>query len=573
MENHTQHRMSAVSAPAYPPACSEIEEYLDIRQQRGRVFPRAALVGVCAGGVALLFRMAVMSAAARRNEVLRWAHRFPAIGWIFPVGLALTAAGAAVALTRRYAPEARGSGIPHLEAVLCHFRELNWVRLLPVKFLGGILGIGGGLALGREGPTVQMGGAVGDGVSRLLKSSDRERLTLISAGAGAGLAAAFNAPLAGVVFVLEELRRDFQPVVFGAAFVAAVTANIIARIGSGQFPIFSVPDYPVPPLTSLPVFALLGVAAGLLGVLFNRILLASVEVYGRVSPRMTVAVAALTGGVVGLAGWFSPLLPGSGDTLVKAALSGDIRPGIIPLFLLIRLVLTVASYGTGAPGGIFAPLLVLGALLGLSVGHSAHTLFPAVAPTPGAFAVVGMAACFTGIVRAPLTGIVLIAEMTGSYSQMLPLLVSCFAAYAVAEFLKETPIYEALMERDLARAGESHLLQKAQVVEFIIEPHAPFDGREIRALGLPPGCIIVQCAEGRREWVPRAGARLTHHMRITVVVDPAANGALERLRWGCRTPSSSPTTSAGTTSEGQTAIAVASENASKSEVSETSIRT
>ena len=426
---------------------SEIQEYLDARQQRRWIFPRAALVGACAGITALLFRIALAEADVFRNKLLSWAHGMPAWGWIFPVALTMLGAGISVAATRRYAPEASGGGIPHLKAVLQRSRTLEWRRVLPVKFFGGIVAIGSGLALGREGPTVQMSGTVGDAVARWLKVSERERLTLISAGAGAGLAAAFNVPLSGLLFVLEEVQRDFQPIVFGATFVAVVIANIIARISMGQFPVFAVPSYPILPLASLPVFALLGVIAGVLGVLFNRTLLTAIETYARLPGRFAVPAAALTGGIVGLVGWFAPSLIGNGHSLAESALQGDLLLAVIPLFFAARFLLTTFSYGTGAPGGIFAPLLALGALLGLAVGQAAHALWPAAAPIPAVFAVVGMAAYFTAIVRAPLTGVMLITEMTGNYSQMLSLLVSCFCAYAVAEVLKELPIYETLSDR------------------------------------------------------------------------------------------------------------------------------
>ncbi|MBN1936521.1 MAG: H(+)/Cl(-) exchange transporter ClcA [Anaerolineae bacterium] len=510
-----------------------MQEYLDIRQQRRWIFPRAALVGACAGIVALLFRGALTVADALRNELLFWSHRTSMWGWIFPVLFTMFGAGISVALTRRYAPEASGSGIPHLEAVLHRFRRLEWKRVLPVKFFGGIIALGSGLALGREGPTVQMGGAVGDAISRWLKVSERERLTLISAGAGAGVAAAFNAPLSGLVFVLEEVRRDFQPIVFGAAFVAAVVADIIARIGAGQFPVFAVPSYPVPPLTALPIFALLGLVTGVLGVFFNRGLLAVGELYARIPARYVLPAAAITGGMVGLAGWFSPLLMGNGHTLAESALKGDFLLAAIPLFFVVRLLLTMASYGTGAPGGIFAPLLVLGALIGMAIGQIAHQLLPDVVPIPAVFAVVGMAAYFTAIVRAPLTGIMLIVEMTGNYSQMLSLLVSCFCAYAVAESLKNLPIYEALLERDLKRGGEAHLLKEPAVVEFTVQAGAPFVGRAVRSLGLPSGCILVRCSDGKREWVPKANTHLEAHMRVTAVIAPEASDALDRLRDGC----------------------------------------
>ena len=425
-----------------------------------------------------------------------------------------------------------------LEAVLHRLRKLEWKRVLPVKFLGGVLVIGSGMALGREGPTVQMGGSIADAISRWLKVSERERLTLISAGAGAGLAAAFNAPLSGLVFVLEEVRRDFQPIVFGAAFVAAAVADIVARIGSGQFPVFAVPTYTVPPLSALPIFALLGIVAGLFGVVFNRGLLASIEAYARIPARFSVLAAAITGGVVGLVGWFSPLLIGSGHSLAESALKGNLTLAAIPLFFAIRFVLTTSSYATGAPGGIFAPLLVLGALIGLGIGQVFHNIAPEMAPVPAVFAVVGMAAYFTAIVRAPLTGIMLIVEMTGNYSQMLPLLVSCFCAYAVAELLKDLPIYEALLERDLTRGGSENPLKEPVVTDFIIQEGSAFAGQELRSLGLPSGCIVVRCSDGKREWVPKAATRLEPHMRITVVIAPDASNALEILRQGCGTAKS-----------------------------------
>lgn len=516
---------------------SEIKDYLSVRQQRRLIFPRAALVGAGAGIVALLFRMLLSGADSLRDNLIAWAQNIPGYGWIFPILCTLVGAGISVAITRRYAPEVSGSGIPHLEAVLQRFRKLDWKRVLPVKFFGGVIAIGSGMTLGREGPTVQMGGAIGDAVSRLLKVSERERLTLISAGAGGGLAAAFNAPLSGLIFVLEEVRRDFQPIVFGAAFVAAVTADIIARIGTGQFPVFSIPSYPVPPLGSLPFFALLGAVAGLLGVLFNKSLMASVQNFARIPARMRIPAALITGALVGLVGWYSPLLIGSGHSLAETAMEGSLALSIIPLYFVVRFLLTIFSYGTGAPGGIFAPLLVIGSLIGLAVGQVSHSIAPEVVPIPAVFAVVGMAAYFTAIVRAPLTGIMLIVEMTGNYSQMLPLLVSCFCAYAVAESLKDTPIYEALLRRDLQTNGEIAALKEPAVTEFLIHPGAAFAGLQVRSLGLPPGCILVRCSDGKREWVPKANTRLEAHMRITAVVAPEAENGMQILRQGCAPPS------------------------------------
>src|SRR5207248_8922706 len=181
-----------------------------------------------------------------------------------------------------------------------------------------------------------------------------------------------------------------------------------------------------------------------------------------------------------------------GHTLAEAVLTNEVSFLAIPLLFVVRFGLTLTSYGTGAAGGLFAPLLALGALLGLGFGHLVHIFLPPLAAEPGVFAVVGMAAYFAAIVRAPLTGILLITEMTGSYEQMLPLLTASFCAYAVAEYLKDFPIYEALLERDLSRGGLGSALAGPMVAEFAVEENAPFAGKLVRELGLPAGCVLVR---------------------------------------------------------------------------------
>jgi CIC family chloride channel protein len=360
---------------------------------------------------------------------------------------------------------------------------------------------------------------------------------LIAAGAGAGLAAAFNAPLSGLIFVLEEVRRDFHPTVFGSAFIAAAVSDIVIRLSSGAFPVFSIPNYPTPPMESLPMFAILGVLAGLLGVAYNRGLLGTMDWFDRLQSQSALGalgVAAAVGALVGLVGWFAPLMIGGGHSLAETVLAGQFALAAIPLWFLMRFVLTLTSYSTGTAGGIFAPLLALGALLGLAIGEIGHLVTPAAVPIPAVFAVVGMAAYFAAIVRAPLTGIALIVEMTGNYQQMLPLLVSCFCAYAVAEWLKDLPIYEALLERDLIRDHAHTILKEPIVIELEVEQRAPFVGREVRNLGLPAGCVLVRGLEDGREFVPTATTRLEPHMHITALIAPEASKGLDLLRYGCK---------------------------------------
>lgn len=515
-------------------ARSELREYLHSRSERRRTLPRAILVGILAGFVATGFRVALGAIDAFRDRVIEWSHRNPTFGWLAPVLFAVVGATVACTIVRRWAPETSGSGIPHLEAVLHRYRTLEWKRVLPAKFIGGLFAIGSSLAMGREGPTVQMGGATGMGVAKLLKSDTQESLTLSAAGAGAGLAAAFNAPLSGLVFVLEEVQRDFRPTVFGAAFVAAACADVVARFFGGQSSAFSIPGYTTPTLSLLPCFAVLGLVIGFLGVVFNRSLMATLNGVARLGKRGGLPLAVVAGVVAGIVAFLSPQLAGSGHELAESALSNHVLLTSIPMFLLVRFGLTMLSYGTGAPGGIFAPLLGIGAMLGLAGGHLAAAFLPGLATQPGIFAVVGMAAYFTAIVRAPLTGIVLIVEMTQSYALMLPLLAACFCAYAVAEGLGDLPIYEALLQRDLLRGGDSTALDEPMVLELEVEPGAPFAGAQVRELGLPAGVLLVSCRQGDREWVPNADTRLEAHERLTAVISPDSPGGLEAFRAGCQ---------------------------------------
>jgi CIC family chloride channel protein len=513
---------------------SEIQEDILIRHQRRRMFPRAALVGLGAGLVASVFRIVLAELDTVRNGLIEWSHQFQFFGWLFPLAFGVVGATLSVMMVRRFAPETSGSGIPHIEAVLHRLRTLNWKRVLPIKFIAGALAIGGGLALGREGPSVHMGGAVGDAISRWLKVLPQERRTLIAAGAGAGLAAAFNAPLAGVIFVLEEVQRDFHPFVFGAVFLAAVIADIVARLLAGAFPVFTIPEYASPPTASLPIFVVLGILTGLLGVAFNRSLLGTMNLFTRLQGRWGLWIVAAVGAMVGIIGWFSPLVIGGGHLLAETVLAGNLILAVIPIFFLVRFMMTISSYATGAAGGIFAPLLALGALLGLGVGQIANRFAPAMVPEPAVFAVVGMAAYFTAIVRAPLTGIVLIVEMTGDYQQMLPLLIACFCAYAIAELLNDVPIYEALLERDLLKDGTHLKMKEPMVIDFLIEQGAPFAGQEVRMLGIPPGCVLIRYTQAGRVFVPTATTRLEAHMKITAVIAPDTPDGLKILRDGCK---------------------------------------
>lgn len=360
-------------------------------------------------------------------------------------------------LVRRFAPAAGGSGIPQVKAVLQGRCSIRWRSLIVVKFLSGLTGIGAGLALGREGPTVQMGAAVGQALTPAAASRESERHLFVAAGAASGLSAAFNAPLSGLVFALEELRAHIGSSGFVVVALACLTADMICRLTLGQSPVFHVPPIPTPELSLLPLFLFLGIACGLLGIAFNKTLMYASSTLNTGTQfwfrPAWIAVWAIT---VAWVGWCVPDLTGSGQHFIDVVLGdGGIAASVIPAYLLIRFVLTIGSYATGAAGGIFSPILVLSALVGLGVGTVITEALPALDANPIVFAVVGMAAFFTGVVRAPVTGIVLIIEMTGNYDLVLPLFAACFGALLAADAAGDLPIYEALLQHDLDRAKNS----------------------------------------------------------------------------------------------------------------------
>jgi CIC family chloride channel protein len=316
-----------------------------------------------------------------------------------------------------------------------------------VKFVGGLLAIGSGLALGREGPSVQMGHSIADMVARLSRRGERDSRVLFAAGAGAGLATAFNAPIAGAVFVLEELLRRFDMRTATAALGASAGAIAVARVLLGVEPDFTVPNQPFPGFATVPVHVVLGIVAGLAGAAYTRATLGSLAVADLARGFPVAVRAALIGGLVGLLAWFEPQLVGGGDAITQQTLLNHGALSAIALIFAVRFALGPLSYAAGTPGGLFAPMLVLGAQIGVVFGRLCVQWFPDAAAPPTAYAVVGMTAFFTAVVRAPVTGIALATEMTGCVNLLLPMLAACFGAMVVTNLLGIPPIYDLLRER------------------------------------------------------------------------------------------------------------------------------
>jgi CIC family chloride channel protein len=404
------------------------------------------IAGAAAGLLGAVFRLTLQRADLIRESTIA---RLQGTGLL---GLVLMVAGCAVSvalaawLVRRFAPFASGSGIPHVEAVLLHELPPAPLWLIPVKFVGGVLAIGCGLALGREGPSVQMGASVAHLIGRVFRRDTADSLVLLAAGAGAGLATAFNAPIAGAIFVLEELVRRFDTRTTIATFGASTGAIAVSRHFLGDTPDFSVTLQPYLGLSTVPLYLSLGVIAGLLGVAYNKTILGSLAAIDRFYRWPIELRAALVGGIVGWLAWFHPHVVGGGDPITQRALAGAETLRWLMLVFAVRFVLGPISYAARTPGGLFAPLLVIGAQSGLLFGILCHHWTPEAVPDPKALAVVGMAAFFTGTVRAPITGILLVTEMTGNFALLLPMLAACFTAMLVPTLLGNPPIYDSLRE-------------------------------------------------------------------------------------------------------------------------------
>ncbi|GAA3373316.1 ClC family H(+)/Cl(-) exchange transporter [Streptomyces racemochromogenes] len=412
--------------------------------------PAGALVGLVGGA----FRRCLEGAAELRGRLLEAADGMGGPGrLLIPVALAAAGAAVACAIARRV-PHAAGSGIQHVEAV---WRQeagpgphSPW--LVPAKFLGGLIAIGSGLVLGREGPIVHMGASIGSGAGRLTRLDRDDVRQLHTALSGAGLATAFTAPLGGLLFVCEEVTRTVRRRLVLLTLVGTASALACSRFLVGDAPVFPVAPTPVPPVWTLPLFLLFGAVAGLLGAAYAGLVVGTLSVCDRLTRVPPVARAAAIGAVVGLLMAYDPLLAGGGDPLSEALLAGAV-PAVAVLAgcFAVRFVAGPLSYAAATPGGLFAPLLALGALWGSFAHAVTAPLLPPGAAGPGAFAAVGMAALFAGVVRAPFTGVVLVLEMTGATALVLPLLVASFAAVLAADAVESEPVYDRLRRRMLER--------------------------------------------------------------------------------------------------------------------------
>jgi chloride channel protein, CIC family len=351
-------------------------------------------------------------------------------------------------LIYRYFPDARGSGVPQTKAAL--FARGGRITLSTIlgKFICTAATLASGIPLGREGPSVQVGGGIASVLGRILGLSPERVKALIPVGASAAIAAAFNTPLAAVVFSLEEITGDLHAPILGSVVLASATSWFVLRLLLGNHPLFQVPQYQLANPLEFGIYAILGVAGGLVSVAFTKLLLRTREWFMTL-PKTTVCFQPAVGGLlVGIIALFVPQVLGVGYGYVGEALNGRFALGTMALLVVLKLVAVTTSYGSGNAGGIFGPSLFIGAMLGGTVGAVAHNLLPQYTASAGAYALVGMGTLFAGIVRAPMTSVLMIFETTQDYAVIVPLMISNLISFFISSRLQPEPIYDALAYQD-----------------------------------------------------------------------------------------------------------------------------
>ena len=398
------------------------------------------IIGILAGLAAVLFTIAIKEATHLLFGISPSHLRYILV----PTAISLLTGF----LLAKYFPDCRGSGVPQTEAAF-HLQQGYIATRVPFgKFLTGVLCIGSGHSMGREGPSVQIGAGIASWLGRWFRLSPARAKSLVPVGAAAALAAAFNTPVAAVLFALEEIIGDMNASLIGSAVVASVTSVIVERSILGNHPIFRVPEYHLVHPAELLAYTGLGIVGGIVSLAFCEGLLRLRAFFLRLPERTRIYQPAIGGLIVGVLLVFFPQVLGVGYEYVDQALNGGLLLKTLLVLCLAKLVGTIISYASGNAGGIFAPSLYLGAMAGGAVGVLVHRFAPFPTGDPGAYALVGMGTLFAGIIRAPMTSVFMIFELTQDYQILVPLMIANMLSYMISKHYQPKPVYHALLEQD-----------------------------------------------------------------------------------------------------------------------------
>lgn len=496
------------------------------RNMKHKMTLQGVLVGLLTGIVVGFFRLVIEKA-----EFLRTNYMLPLIGsgklWLLIMIVMIIAFF--VYIMAKWQPLASGSGIPQVKAELRGQLKQPVYRLLIAKFTGAVLAIGAGLSIGREGPSIQLGALVGKGYARATRRLPVEEKMLLTCGAGAGLAGAFCAHFSGAVFALEELHKNFSVDVLVSTMAACISANFVSAYIFGLDPVFNLSIPSRLPLKQYWILLIMGVLLGLLGNIYNNLMMKALKTYDKLPKPLAIGVAFALAIVVML---FMPQALGGGHSVVGQIAHGEFTLGFgilgnkiglgilisLIIFFIVKLIFSAISFGSGVAGGIFLPLLVLGAIVGGIFGEAFNQINGSNELYIANFVILGMVGMFSAIVGAPATGVILITEMTGDLQNFFPLVIVGLISYMVADATGTSPIYDLLLDRLMSKdrdkdnkldeeeiAYQNKLKKRASkkvIIESDVYIGSPADGNKIKELSLPEGSLVISLVRHGKEIIP-----------------------------------------------------------------------
>ena len=507
-------------------ASNPVERRLSRRFQVSLVW-EGALVGLVGGGVVTLYRLA-LSWAERMLRGITGAAAGDALlvaCWFCVLAITLLVVSALL----RWEPNTSGSGIPQVDAEVLDRLDAPWARVIPAKFAEGTLLAFSGLSLGREGPSVQLGGMSGKAVSRILHRKRGEERLLVTCGAAAGMSAAFHAPLTGVLFALEEIHKQFSAPLIISVMCSAVVADFLVAQVVGIDPVVSLEFLRDLPHVDYLLVVILGLACGILGALHNRGMFAIQELYGLMRSRLPQARLLVPFALAGVMAFVWPELMCGGDAILEVLLSPEAPAlGALVALLLGKYLFTAICFGSSAPGGTLFPLVVMGGLVGAvfsvcgtAFGISEHAFFPN-------FVALGVAGLFSGVVRAPVTAVVMVFELTGSLDALLSVSIVSILAYVTSSLTKTDAFYDHLLAGLIGVSSDdssvSGLSGEKDLGHVRVGAGSRLEGLLVREVPWPDGVRLLLIERAGRDVVPTGETRLCAADELLFIVGTEAAG-------------------------------------------------
>ena len=475
------------------------------------------MVGIFAGLMVCLYRFLLVGSENILRDYLSIINGNVLYIVLFFIALAIM--GLLVDFLTKWESDSAGSGIPQIYAEVKGHMEANWAKVLFSKITSGVLTALGGLSLGPEGPSVQIGGMAGKGIAKLFKGSKTDELRLILVGSAVGITAAFNAPLAGVIFVFEEINHGFDKTLIFIALVSAIVSDFISKSIFGQQTILNFPVYNIP-LESYWVLIILGVLIGILGYIYNIGMIKSSDIVSKlkIPSWLKFVLVFMVSGVVALT---IPEISDGGHFMMDMLDVAIPSLSILVLLLVLKYLFSMFSFSSGAPGGIFLPILVLGAYIGAVFGSIVVPGFGFEHDLIYKFIIISMAGFFAATVRSPITGVVLLAEMSGSTESLVAMIIVSLIAYVVPTLLGNEPIYESLYDRLLLKKNKEYVKKPSEHVlsEYVVPLDCNYINFKIKDIPFPKNAIVVSVIRNGKYIVPTEDFRIQYSDQVQVLTD------------------------------------------------------